>query len=446
MYELTTKTQEINKCGLMHPTEAVILALFDGQRMIADVDRCVEHLFDVEAAIACSMVDKVVTSRKEALQEGKTPDGNIYDPGKFVIPADQVDLQTPRLYKPLSLLCHLSDDCMRRCIYCNVQKARTQDLNLLPLARWEQLADECADLEMPCVTFGGGDPFMRPDIEQIIGFFLRRRIHPFVVTKSLIRPDRAHRLAEMGIRRMQISMDAPVPYLADMLTRSPGFFAEATESIRNLIAAGIIVRVNSVITHFNVRQVPRLIDLLLGLGISDMTLTQFGRSLYLSDQENADLFLDAGDCQWLEGVYARRTPDERRRVNLGLAKESSEHSPEQKHVRFPERARCSAGRWALVLRSDGKLMLCDELPVTDSEVVGNLSEESLMEVWRSPHLDELLDPPREKFAGTVCYDCDDFNQCHQDRGRCVRDALKAYGQFYGPPPDCPRAPTGPRLA
>jgi MoaA/NifB/PqqE/SkfB family radical SAM enzyme len=445
IYELTTETEDINKCGLLHPTEAVILALFDGERTIADVDCRVEYLFEVDATVARTMVDNLLKRWKEALQEGKPPGGNIYDPAKFVIPADQVDLQTPRLYKPLSLNCHLSDDCMRHCIYCNVQKARTQDLNLLPLARWEQLAEECAELEMPCLTLAGGDPFMRPDMERIIGFFLRRGLHPFLVTKSLIRPDRAQRLAEMGIRRMQISMDAPVPYLADMLTGSHGFFAEVTASIRNLTAAGIIVRVNSVITHFNVRQVPRLIDLLFGLGISTISLTCFARSLYLSEEENADLFPDANDRQWLEGMYARRSAEERHRVHLQTPKDSSEYSVEEKYIRFPERPVCSAGRWGLIVRSDGKVTLCDELPPTESELVGDLSHQSLMEVWRSQRLDELVSPSRKKFVGTVCYDCEDFDRCHQDRGRCVRDALKAYGQFYAPVPDCPRAPTAPRL-
>jgi len=445
LYEFVVEIQDIAKTGFMHPTEAVILTLFDGERTIADVDRRVEHLFEVDALDARSMVDKVVTSRKEALQEGKPADGNVYDPAKFVIPADQVDLQTPRLYKPLMLDCRVSDDCMRRCVYCNVQKARTRDLKLLPLSRWEQLADECADLEMPSVTFAGGDPFMRPDVEQIVSFFLRRSIHPFLATKSLIRPDRAKRLARMGVRRMQVSMDAPMPYLADMLTGSPGFFAEATASIRNLIAAGIIVRVNCVITHFNVRQVPRLIDLLFGLGVSKVSLSGFGRSLYLSDEENADLFLDAPDRQLLAGMDARRSPEERRRVQAGVPKDWSEYSVEEKHRTHQGGPKCSAGRWGLVLRSDGKVTLCDELPGTGSEVVGDLSHQTLMEVWRSPRLEELLYPPRERFVGTVCYECEDFDQCHLGRGRCVRDALKAYGRFYAPSPGCPRAPTGPRL-
>jgi radical SAM protein with 4Fe4S-binding SPASM domain len=230
-----------------------------------------------------------------------------------------------------------------------------------------------------------------------------------------------------------------------MLTGSRGFFAQATASIRNLVATGITVRVNSVITHFNVRQVPRLIDLLFGLGVSTISLTGFARSLYLNEEENADLFLDAGERRWLEDVHANRTPEERRRAILQVPKDWSEYSAEEKHMLFPERAKCSAGRWGLILRSDGKVTLCDELPGTGPEVVGDLSHQTLMEVWRSAHLEELLYPAREKFAGTQCYECEDLSRCHLDKGRCVRDALKAYGRFYAPMPFCPRAPLSPRL-
>jgi hypothetical protein len=50
-------------------------------------------------------------------------------------------------------------------------------------------------------------------------------------------------------------------------------------------------------------------------------------------------------------------------------------------------------------------------------------------------------PEREKFAGTVCFDCPEFDECHTEKGQkgyCYFDALFHYKSIYDAPPDCPR--------
>jgi MoaA/NifB/PqqE/SkfB family radical SAM enzyme len=63
-----------------------------------------------------------------------------------------------------------------------------------------------------------------------------------------------------------------------------------------------------------------------------------------------------------------------------------------------------------------------------------------MEVWKSPRLLDFLYPEREKFEGTVCFDCSQFDECIGPeglRGYCYRDALFYYGSIYDAPPECP---------
>jgi molybdenum cofactor biosynthesis enzyme MoaA len=166
------------------------------------------------------------------------PDPPQYNPVDFVVPAGEIDLQRRRLYRPLTVLFRVSDDCMRNCIYCNVQRRKTRDLVPLTLDRYRSLASEARSIGVQSVQIGGGDPFVRKDIVEIISAFTSDGLTPIVSTKSRISRDIASRLHDAGVRRMQVSLDAPSPALADRMTQSSGSFEQITSSIRNLLRRG----------------------------------------------------------------------------------------------------------------------------------------------------------------------------------------------------------------
>jgi MoaA/NifB/PqqE/SkfB family radical SAM enzyme len=61
-----------------------------------------------------------------------------------------------------------------------------------------------------------------------------------------------------------------------------------------------------------------------------------------------------------------------------------------------------------------------------------------MEIWNGQPMLRFIHPPREPFRGTVCHDCEEFEKCMWEKGRCYRDAYYCYGSIYGPPPMCPK--------
>lgn len=443
LYEQSVDSRSVSQAGFLHPAEAVILTSFDGRRTLVEVDRDVAFLFDLIPEESAAAVDRVRMRWAQALETHV--DGSIaisYDPRNFIIPASDVDLVTKKLYKPITLVAHVSSDCMRNCIYCNIQKRKTRDVRLLPLTRWKGLAAECAEAGVLSVFLGGGDPFMRSDVVEIIGAFIDNGIQPFVATKSYVSPSKAQELAGRGLVWIQVSIDSCVPETANFLTGSPSYFNQIVETIRNLKAAGLRVRSNSVATKYNVRQIPDLAVLLLDLGVEVIRVTPVGRSLYVPGTEL--LFVSREDSNWLrKRLRELRGPHD---VNYSDSVDIHSGSPEEKRRAFANRSLCSAGCWGFVMHSDGKVTLCEEMPLEGMHIIGDLSAQDLMEVWQSPHIEKMTNPPREKFLGTVCYDCTDFDECHGGRGRCFRDALKAYGSFYAPTPSCPRAPVGLRLS
>jgi radical SAM protein with 4Fe4S-binding SPASM domain len=441
LYKQELDSGAIARLGRLHPVEAIVLAHFDGARTVREIEKTIQYLFDASAEDASAFIQGLLTRKRDCLTNVDNGSGLRYDPGKFVIPHDLIDVSTLRLYRPIVLSFRVHDDCMRDCIYCNVQKRSSRDLRLLPLGRYEELADECKDLGIAQVILSGGDPFMRDDIVRIVKLFTERSLQVFVSTKSHISEGLARQLAEIGLSRMQVSIDAADEAMADSLTRRPGSFKQMIASIRNLLRAGISVRSNCVMTRRNYRGALTLIDMLQDLGVSVVSLTSCARSLYREHAE--ELLLDPEEKAWLE-TNVRALPGFGTAILLSTPVDHSMMSPEERSRGFASRAACTGGRWGFIVHSDGKVTLCDEMPLIEELIVGDLSWQSIQEVWDSENIARLIRPDREKFAGSVCFDCDVFNECHQLAGRCFRDAYKVYGRFHAPTPLCPRAPIGPR--
>jgi radical SAM protein with 4Fe4S-binding SPASM domain len=126
---------------------------------------------------------------------------------------------------------------------------------------------------------------------------------------------------------------------------------------------------------------------------------------------------------------------------VGYTSQSPE-SQKERAERWESRASCSAGRTTLGIAPDGSAVLCEQIPLDAKYFVGDLKRQSIMEVWNSPELLGFIYSAREKFDGTPCHVCTDFNNCIHETGHCFRDALFAYGRIHHPPPNCPHMPAG----
>lgn len=424
------------------PGVAVVFTLFDGNRTVAEVGTRLSELFDQSPEASAVLVRKIMETYYYAFEyRDRTWAGRTFDPRQFLISAQDIDLRRKKLYRPLTLTLHVSDWCMRDCRYCNVEKRRVRPDALLPLSRWVSLAEEASSLGVHSVLLAGGDPFMRREIAAIIEAFLTRGIKVAIATKSRIPRSLANTLAGLGIHRMQYSLDSADPIMADFLTRSPGFFRQAVESISNLTSAGIQVYVNAVMTNRNARGAPSLLALLRRLGVCEVFLAQCGFSSF--SPESSALLLSCEDARWLED-YVRDHSEPEFPINFSSSKDPLFLSQPER-IEAWRKLRCGAGTWSLVIHSDGKVTLCALGPTLPECVVGDLTHQSIMDVWNSPECELLLRPPRSFFLNQPCFECDEFDECHSGKGRCFAHSYAAVGQVFATPPECPRSLTPIRM-
>ena len=421
------------------------MALFDGEKSSEDIAEILSYINGTDLESTVKFVENFISKNSEYLVEASrlsTDSLRKYDPLKFVMNIEDVDLSKKRLIAPLSLVMLVTNKCRTNCIYCYAERKEREQV--LPLSRINEIISEAAEIGVSLITFSGGDPFMRKDFIDILEHTINVDIVPTTSTKCALSEEHIDRLAEIGLKRLQISLDSPEPATADFLTKTHNYLGSMIPVIQNLVRVGIKVETNSVITPYNVYQAPELIEKLIELGVSGIRITPYGRSHYRhSDQ----LFLSSEEVKWLDETlkeFIEKYGGDIIKYS-GSANETQPKTFEEKTKAYINRAACTAGTQAIVIHHDGKVVTCEEIPSTSEYIVGDLSKQSILDVWNSEHLMELIIPNRERFIGQPCYDCLDFYECHAYKGRCVRDALKAYSTPYAPCPRCPYAPPALRL-
>lgn len=105
--------------------------------------------------------------------------------------------------------------------------------------------------------------------------------------------------------------------------------------------------------------------------------------------------------------------------------------------------KCSALNNHLFILPDGKVTVCEQLYWLPQFITGDLSINSLSEVWDSPAAKKLLYLKRNDIQdSSPCKDCKLFEPCFTVKNRCWVDIIKAYGKenWDYPDPRCAYAP------
>lgn len=437
------------------PDETVAVALCDGDRPLASLKMLLAEVLEIssgEAERIWNGLSKKNDENRSFLVPRTDVSGEFTRPNAARLLADVASQPcTPqrflRLQAPLMLVVIPTYRCQTNCVYCYAERPDLPLSQHLPKSRWIELLTEAGEFGLDLLTFSGGDPLTYPGIEDLLDVARRYRMACVLPTKTRVKPRRAQRLAALTGKDdvIQVSVDSFDAEVATAMTRTPGYAAIARELIENLVAAGVRVRTNTVVTPLNLTGVASLARELHAMGVWRANITNYSRTNYRHDDK---LFLTETQHRELNQTI------DRLQIELDWPNLKSNSSPRDFSkpggASSPEswrgRAHCSGGSSSMTILPNGDVVLCEQVPAAPPFVVGNVRRDSLMDVWNSERVFQFVAPPRETFGAMPCRDCDEFDSCHRVYGRCFRDAYFNYGTMYAPNPTCPRAPAGLRMA
>jgi MoaA/NifB/PqqE/SkfB family radical SAM enzyme len=337
---------------------------------------------------------------------------------------------------PACLTWMITLGCNRKCPYCffNVfhfgadSPAGPPDATF-PLADAVRMVKEMAQIGAADLYLTGGEPFLRPDLPEIIEEASRVRVRTHAVTKYLISRPFAARLARAGLTRVTVSIDDHRPREAAALAGSPGYLDEATQTVRALVEAGLDVEVNAVLTKLNVEHLEPLASY-----VADLNVKRLKISPFISPYPRR---LPAENL--VTSVKAEKRVEEMQKLFAGRGLEielGGEQDPTSA-VACGSNIVCEIGTRALDVLPDGSVSRCHYLPGVQELKVGSLCTQSILEVWNSPQLRALSQPDRGAYVGTACCSCEGHQACNA-RGRCYVSSLQSTGQLHAPDAFCSR--------
>jgi len=161
-------------------------------------------------------------------------------------------------------------NCNLACNYCLTESSPQSARRELTGKQMVEVATEARALGFTGLGVTGGEPFLRPDLPEIL-LQLADVLPVVVLTNATLfnesRRERLRPLAGAAIQ-MQVSLDRPDPIVNDEM-RGPGNFAKVVEAIPLLIDMGIHVRIATTAEHIEEDDRVRLCELHRRLGISD---------------------------------------------------------------------------------------------------------------------------------------------------------------------------------
>jgi AdoMet-dependent heme synthase len=337
---------------------------------------------------------------------------------------DRLISRTVRKHQPLSVHFDLTYRCNERCVHCYLDH---DDHGELTTAECLTVMHELAHAGTLFLTFSGGEIFLRPDLYEILAE--ARRLHFDVSLKTnalLVTEERAARLREFGVRRVQISVYSDIPQVHDAITKVPGSLQRTLAAIPLLLEQGLQVKLACPLMRENLLAYRGVMALAEKIGVPyvlDLTITPMmdGNEAPLAHRLAVSSLLPVMQDPTLHACKPQPTAEASRAMldyptAIGSAVSSGIESSAYEDLP------CSAGHNSCYISPYGDVFPCVQLP----QAAGNLRRERFSDIWyHAPQLERLRGIRESQLP--VCSQCEIRSYCE----RCPGLALMEGGDLLG---------------
>ncbi len=257
----------------------------------------------------------------------------------------------------------ITSSCPNNCIHCSA--AGMQAGSELQLGEIKSIIEQALELGCYLITFDGGEPLFRRDLEAMIKHVDREKaIAASFASGFGLTLERAKQLKEAGLYAVRISLDSPYKEVHDRIRGRKGVYEDAVEGIQNALEAGLLVDLFVVVSPYNIEDLEAFYELGSSLGVHELSLYEIvavGR--WLSHETEV---LTDRDIERLKQFH--------------ISKNKLSQGPRVTafpYLMGPEMFGCFAGRKWIHITPSGEVLPCAYTPLS----FGNVKEEALKTIW-----------------------------------------------------------------
>ena len=348
---------------------------------------------------------------------------------------------------PFLIVWNFTKQCNLRCKHCYEDAGPKPAPDELTTEEAKRAIDDFAKAGVVALSFSGGEPLARKDFFEVAKYAADRDFYVSVASNGTLVTERvALKMKEAGVQYVEISLDG-FEETHDEFRGIQGAWKRAVEGIRNCVEAGLDTGVATTATHYNVREIPRLVEFVENdLHVKRFIVFNFipvNRGKEIIDQDLTPKERE----ELLKFLYSKLVDENRKIDTFSTAPQYAVTSYKFAFgpvvaTHFTNRAAiemlkgrtkslaefiggCGAGRLYCGMEPNGDIEPCVFIPIK----VGNIREQSLISIWReSPVLKQIRN--RDLFKG--CGECEYKYIC----GGCRARAYVYFNDLQGPDPGC----------
>ena len=245
--------------------------------------------------------------------------------------------------------------CPNRCIYCS-SHSNLQATHLIPFEIIKNVIDDAKSLGCKTVCLSGGEPFLHPQILDIISFIAKQQLTCYVYTSGIYMKDEVYSSlpneyieAIRGmVDKVIFNVEADSSALYDQIMGTDvGGFDMMKKSINDCVSSGLVVETHVVPMQVNFKHLKSIFEMCYQLGVSKVSILRLvlqGRAL-----ENLSLVkLTGEDSREVTKLIKALNEAYKGKVRIGLPYSDSNC-----------RIYCKAASDKINVRYDGNVYPCE---------------------------------------------------------------------------------------
>lgn len=426
----------LDEKGMTYGLDAVssfVWMLCDGEHALTDIAQALDGVYGIGYEVAlsdCGMAIDFLKNSALLVQEHSLRRPVTAAMGAGISssrPADSFPVRAPA-----KTTWDITWACNHRCRYCYASAMPEAEVCTLSTDQCKGIADSLWRAGVYEVSIGGGEALLRPDFWEIVRHIdSRGLIWCLLSNGSDITPGVAAGLRDHHVDYVQLTIDASVPSLHDHIHQCAGAHERVLGAARHLRDEGVPLFTTMTLNQLNATEVVPTVELSAALGARVVTLRRFapvgrgssyGAVLGLTPAVLAEVLLEVTRNREAWNNLVRVDTNELL-LRFALGNPAQDSGLDQAHTG------CRAGRSASHVLPDGTVYPCNYLHLP----VGNLTEETLTDIWDSPAVAEV-----RSATGAVPPSCRECHLVPLCVDRCPGHAHAQYGSFQRRDPLCYR--------
>lgn len=293
--------------------------------------------------------------------------------------------------------------CPNKCVHCSSLSSE-ECREIIPFGKFKEVIDGVKALGLKTICFSGGEPFLHPDIVEMIDYVYNKGLNCYIYSSGICLdcmknkisiPEKILDNISGKVTKIIFNIEAADECIYDVIMGTQSCFCLLEQSIKKALSRKIVVEGHFVPMKLNKNQIEPVVDFCERLGVSKVSflrLVMHGRALNNKER----LLLSEEELKEVEEQLVKlyKSKSSYIRIGVPLLGETKE-------------AHCEAANGKLNIRYDGNVYPCEVFKNHRAEILDDTKPENIFreKIEKIYEDSKYLQKVRFLVAQFSCGDC-----------------------------------------